>query len=87
MWLLCGCASSSIKLLRKPDTESQNFNFCMLDLYFLSTMIKSTMTAQPTDDSEEEVLKKKQLYGPFLWMGFNCLKASATLRRQFTFYH
>ena len=22
---------------------------------------------------------------PFLWMGFNCLKATATLRRQFTF--
>ena len=34
----------------------------------------------------EEYFKKK-LYGPFLWMGFNCLKATATLRRQFTFYH
>ena len=32
-------------------------------------------------------LKKTKLYGPFLWMGFNCLKATATLRRQFTFYH
>ena len=32
-------------------------------------------------------LKKTKLYGPFLWMGFNCLKASATSRRQFTFYH
>ena len=32
--------------------------------------------------------KKKQLYGPFfLWMGFNCFKATATSRRQFTFYH
>ena len=31
--------------------------------------------------------KKKQLYGPFLWMGFNCLKARATLGRQFTFYY
>ena len=30
---------------------------------------------------------KKKLYGPFLWMGFNRLKASATSRRQFTFYH
>ena len=30
---------------------------------------------------------KKKLYGPFLWMGFNCLKARATSRRQFTFYH
>ena len=34
-------------------------------------------------------IKKKnfKLYGPFLWMGFNCLKATATSRRQFTFYH
>ena len=30
---------------------------------------------------------KKKLYGPFLWMGFNCFKATATSRRQFTFYH
>ena len=29
----------------------------------------------------------KKLYGPFLWMGFICLKATATSRRQFTFYH
>ena len=28
-----------------------------------------------------------KLYCPFLWMGFNCIKARATLRRQFTFYH
>ena len=27
------------------------------------------------------------LYGPFLWMGFNWLKATATSRSQFTFYH
>ena len=32
-------------------------------------------------------IKKKQLYGPFLWMGFNCLKARATSKWQFTFYH
>ena len=31
--------------------------------------------------------KLKKLYDPFLWMGFNCLKATATSRRQFTFYH
>ena len=28
-----------------------------------------------------------KLYGPFLWMAFNCLKARATSRRQFTFYY
>ena len=32
-------------------------------------------------------VEKKNLYGPFLWMGFNCLKARATLARQFIFYH
>ena len=30
---------------------------------------------------------EKKLYGPFLWMGFNFLKARATSRKQFTFYH
>ena len=30
---------------------------------------------------------KKKNYGPFLWMGFNCLKVTAISRRQFTFYH
>ena len=30
---------------------------------------------------------KKKHYGPILWMGFNCLKARATSRTQFTFYH
>ena len=28
----------------------------------------------------------KKIYGPFLWMGFNCLKARATSRRQITFF-
>ena len=38
-------------------------------------------------------LKRKLFLGnfktlwPLLWMGFNCLKAIATSRRQFTFYH
>ena len=38
-------------------------------------------------EENENKIKKNKLYGPFLWMGFNCLKATATLRRQFTFYH
>ena len=36
---------------------------------------------------EKELFKKKTLWLLFLWMGFNCLKATATSRRQFTFYH
>ena len=31
------------------------------------------------------LVKTFKLYGPFLWMGFNSLKAKATLRRQFFF--
>ena len=30
---------------------------------------------------------KKKLYDPFLWTGFNCLKATAISRRKFTCYH
>ena len=33
---------------------------------------------------ESLIITKKKLYDPFLWMGFNCLKAIATSRRQFT---
>ena len=33
------------------------------------------------------LLLKKTLWPLFLWMGFNCLKATATSTRQFTFYH
>ena len=29
----------------------------------------------------------KTLWPVFIWMGFNCLKVAATLRKQFTFYH
>ena len=36
-------------------------------------------------DEVESSKTFKKLYGPFLWMGFNCLKARATTRRQFTF--
>ena len=27
------------------------------------------------------------IYGPLLWMGFNCLKARDTSKMQFAFYH
>ena len=42
----------------------------------------------PLVGKKNKILKTlKKLCGPFLWMGFNCLKATATSRRQFTFYH
>ena len=48
--------------------------------YFLTNFYFS-----PSDSSSETMKDKKKLYCPFLWMDFNCLKARATLRRQFTF--
>ena len=41
----------------------------------------------PSHSLKGTYLANKKLYGPFSWMGFNCLKARATSRRQFTFYH
>ena len=35
--------------------------------------------------NEEVIFKKRNLYGPFLLMKFNCLKARATSRGPFTF--
>ena len=33
-------------------------------------------------------LQKKELYDPFSWLGFNCLKkTTATTRKHFTFNH
>ena len=29
---------------------------------------------------KEKNLRKTQVYGPFLWMGFNCLKATKPLQ-------
>ena len=48
------------------------------------TWCKSLSTEKCCFDT---LVVKKKLYGPFLWMGFSCLKARATSRRQFTFYH
>ena len=33
----------------------------------------------PVNNKERNILHEK-LYGPFLWMGFNCLKATEPLR-------
>ena len=35
----------------------------------------------------QQVKKNKKLYDPFLWMGFNWLKATATSRTQLTVLH
>ena len=55
---------------------------------FLHQIITWVIKTFETFKTFEVYLKKLlKLYGPFLWTGFNCLKATATSRRQFTFYH
>ena len=49
--------------------------------------ISSNLNMKQKRLSYKKKKKKKKLYGPFSWMGFNCLKARATSRRQFAFYH
>ena len=37
--------------------------------------------------NHSNISQLKKLFGSLLWMSFNCLKARATLRWQFTFNH
>ena len=56
---------------------------------FAVRKIKITVpwTYDVVGDLNGEENKTLKLYGHFLWMEFNYLKATATSRRQFTFYH
>ena len=58
-------------------------------IYFPNSLYCKTIYREQNDYIPYIIYTKnfKKLYGPFLWMGFNCLKASSTSRRQFTFYH
>ena len=63
--------------------------FFLPSYFCLSSLVFNFLPISPIYfelESKHFTLKKK-LYGLFLWMGFNCLKATATSRRQFTFYH
>ena len=52
---------------------------CMLKINLLWTRHKFK--------KKKKKKRKAKLYGLFLWMGLNFLKARATSRRQVTFYH
>ena len=57
--------------------------------YFPNSLYYKTIYSEQNDYIPYIIYTKnfKKFYGPFLWMGFNCLKASVTSKRQFTFYH
>ena len=75
----CACLlGSGLKLIFHWKAQSP-INFKSL-LISLEEVLRSSAM-------ENKEVSLKNLYGPFLWMGFNCLKARATSRRQFTIYH
>ena len=55
--------------------------------YYMENKKKSNLLSFNTEYKNSYHIWKKCFMAFFLWMGFNCLKATATLRRQFTFYH
>ena len=75
------------------DKYSSSQNAVKIDCGYIWTLYFICQNYQLSPKNNVRVLhpkkknfKKKKLYGPFLWMRFNCLKARATSRRQFTFY-
>ena len=56
-------------------------------LYWVFILSMNWLIYTPPAKPHDSFLIFKKLYDPFLWMGFSCLKATATSRRQFTFYH
>ena len=65
------------KLSQWLKTKKLSLNIGKTKLIFSRPCIKNV------NDSVKIKLKLKTLW-PLLWIGFNCLKAKATLRRQFT---
>ena len=57
--------------------------------YFPNSLYYKTIYCEQNDYIPYIIYTKNflKIYGPFWWMGFSCLKPSATSRRQFTFYH
>ena len=59
-------------------------------LYTKETTFKTTTTGFISKIPNKKIPNFqviKKIYGSFLWKEFNCLKARATSRRQFTFYY
>ena len=62
--------------------------FCCCFAWIVFIELNFTVACQLTRKTWDDrfVSKKNQLYGPLLWMGFNCPKTRATSRKQFTCY-
>ena len=77
-------------IAKETKTFKQRIDHCtrvVIDyiIFFFSLSLVRRKHVEHGPQITRTLLKK--LYGPFLWMGFNCLKATATSRSQFTLYH
>ena len=73
----------------EAENSSHKECFAMFVTYYFNkaqTVVTSFLGILNLKGKTAAKKKKKKLYGPFLWIGFNCLKATTTSRRQFTFY-
>ena len=67
--------------------DSQVCNYCSYRQNNMSEVLSEDVRSRIYTLFLLENTFKKNFMAPFLCMGFNCLKARATSRRQFTFYH
>ena len=69
---------------KDPNQESATI---ILPVPYAAVSLNVVAVVAPYSSTNSFYFTFTLLYGPFLWMGFNCLKVTATSRRQFTFYH
>ena len=60
---------------------------CFAYSWFVQNSQGTVHVISASRNAAHDLILKKKNYGPFLWMGFNLLKACATSRRQFTFFY
>ena len=77
--------SSQETLAKRMNHNLRKLSMCLRPNELYLNVEKTEFVLFQRQNTKLNNLKK--LYGPFLGMGFNCLKARGTSRRQFTFYH
>ena len=95
LFILGFVSDITYRFCSKPKNSFRGFLIILLQNISLSkSFLKALTIFLATYQSQRKysrlVLqkkKKKTLYGPFSWMGFNCLKAKKSLRGQFTCHH
>ena len=71
--------------ITEVDLKQKTLKYITVKIYFIKKTIDQIRFVFLSKRICAPLDLKKKLYGPFLWMGLNCLKARATSRRQFTF--